>query len=606
MSFVIESVLDVILSIFIGTFQFLAESFIECFGINIGANFSSISSSSQEKTVSLANTISSYVAGNDTSLFSSMFPLNDYKVAFATLGVAIATLIFVLELIKVTASPVIGKQKDHPGTLLGKYALSLVGIIMSYRILIIVEYTANLFYIQFAKIALGNIEKSAAGTITISQGFSDYFSYGTVISDVAGVFISACLAGMLLMDFLKLMIEIVERYVVMGFLFFSSPVAFSTLASTASSNIFASWCKMFASEALLMITNSMFVGVFIQCIVSFSEVDKGMPWMIYGIMLVAWLKLGQRFDTYLNTLGLNTLTTGGQVSAAVGAFIGSTAGRFATKMAGKATGKGIEAGKNVATRGFNGFKDAVTGSASTSAQAAQVMTTKNGTERTTAQEASKLAKAHQAGLYDQMKRSGIPNADAINQALNGGERTPIGNSGPVTRNDLANALNLNDSAKAALNKADHVSTDGDGRIKMAFPDDSTLSIDTCGRNEGNFAAFGSNNVCSMDVGDITAGANGSNMAESIAKDIVNGANAVNPDGSLNNYAKGYMAAEKVRSEIFHEKQISSNIRYHKDTGNYEVYNSKDSFIITPTFNDEAGMKIPNTSYRKININEPTA
>lgn len=56
-------------------------------------------------------------------------------------------------------------------------------------------------------------------------------------------------------NYLKLLFEAAERYVLLGVLVYTAPVAFAMGASQATSNIFKSWCRMFGGQIFLLLMN---------------------------------------------------------------------------------------------------------------------------------------------------------------------------------------------------------------------------------------------------------------------------------------------------------------------------------------------------------------
>ena len=64
-------------------------------------------------------------------------------------------------------------------------------------------------------------------------------------------------------NYFKLMVECVERYLVVGVLAFASPLAFAMGASQATNPIFKSWCRMLGGQLLLLIMNVWTLRMFI-------------------------------------------------------------------------------------------------------------------------------------------------------------------------------------------------------------------------------------------------------------------------------------------------------------------------------------------------------
>ena len=63
-------------------------------------------------------------------------------------------------------------------------------------------------------------------------------------------------------NYLKLLLEAAERYVLLGVLVFTAPLAFSMGASQSTSGVFKSWCRMFGGQVLLLIMNAWCLRLF--------------------------------------------------------------------------------------------------------------------------------------------------------------------------------------------------------------------------------------------------------------------------------------------------------------------------------------------------------
>ena len=63
-------------------------------------------------------------------------------------------------------------------------------------------------------------------------------------------------------NYIKLLFEAAERYVLLGVLVFTAPVAFSMGASQSTSNIFKSWCRMLGGQMFLLVLNAWCLRLF--------------------------------------------------------------------------------------------------------------------------------------------------------------------------------------------------------------------------------------------------------------------------------------------------------------------------------------------------------
>lgn len=63
-------------------------------------------------------------------------------------------------------------------------------------------------------------------------------------------------------NYFKLLLETVERYIVVGVLCYTSPLAFAMGGSKATNQVFKSWCRMVGSQLLLLVLNVWFLRAF--------------------------------------------------------------------------------------------------------------------------------------------------------------------------------------------------------------------------------------------------------------------------------------------------------------------------------------------------------
>ena len=104
----------------------------------------------------------------------------------------------------------------------------------------------------------------------------DFASFNSVILAVVGVcangavaLISLILVLILAWNYIKLLFEAAERYVLLGVLVYTAPVAFSMGASQSTSNIFKSWCRMFGGQVFLLIMNAWCLRLFTSMVGAF-------------------------------------------------------------------------------------------------------------------------------------------------------------------------------------------------------------------------------------------------------------------------------------------------------------------------------------------------
>ena len=104
----------------------------------------------------------------------------------------------------------------------------------------------------------------------------DFSSFSSVMLTIIGVCANGAVALIVLIlvlilawNYLKLLFEAAERYVLLGVLVYTAPVAFAMGMSQATSNIFKSWCRMFAGQVFLLMMNAWCLRLFTSMVGAF-------------------------------------------------------------------------------------------------------------------------------------------------------------------------------------------------------------------------------------------------------------------------------------------------------------------------------------------------
>jgi len=90
-----------------------------------------------------------------------------------------------------------------------------------------------------------------------------------ICANGAVALIALILVLMLAWNYVKLLFEAAERYVLLGVLVYTAPVAFAMGASQSTGNIFKSWCRMFGGQVFLLIMNAWCLRLFTSMVGAF-------------------------------------------------------------------------------------------------------------------------------------------------------------------------------------------------------------------------------------------------------------------------------------------------------------------------------------------------
>lgn len=90
-----------------------------------------------------------------------------------------------------------------------------------------------------------------------------------VIANGSVALIALILILILAWNYIKLLFEAAERYVLLGVLVYTAPVAFAMGASQMTSSIFKSWCRMVGGQVFLLLMNAWCLRIFTSMIGNF-------------------------------------------------------------------------------------------------------------------------------------------------------------------------------------------------------------------------------------------------------------------------------------------------------------------------------------------------
>lgn len=104
----------------------------------------------------------------------------------------------------------------------------------------------------------------------------DFVSFQSVLLVIIGVCANGAVALIVLIlllvlawNYIKLLFEAAERYVLLGVLVYTAPVAFAMGAAQSTNNIFKSWCRMFGGQVFLLVMNAWCLRLFISMVGAF-------------------------------------------------------------------------------------------------------------------------------------------------------------------------------------------------------------------------------------------------------------------------------------------------------------------------------------------------
>ena len=217
-----------------------------------------------EKVMGVLDLITTSVLGAlgcNLDVFDRYFPAAQtmYSI-FVALGIGLVLLNWIWQLFRAFGSG-IGLEAEDP------IKLSLRSVL----------FTFIIYYSRDISDILLQIGGTPYNWIMVSDlpplSFANFSSVVTVIVGVCAngvvAIVTLILVLILAWNYLKMLFEVGERYVLLGVLVYTAPVAISMGASQTTSGIFKSWCHMLAGQIFLLAMNAWCLRLFTSMVGSF-------------------------------------------------------------------------------------------------------------------------------------------------------------------------------------------------------------------------------------------------------------------------------------------------------------------------------------------------
>lgn len=244
------------------------------------------------------------------------FLVTGYSI-FQAMGLAFAIVIGAASLYNIFLSA--GDARTSPVRVLVMTAAAVAMIYFGNNIAMLVVDFAKAPYDAFWSAPIGStgvVVEIPSMVLDVSALFAGGTLLGnavilTGVAKTAAIFIMSVAIAVALF---KLYVELFERYVMVGVTVYAfAPLAYATIASDQTMQIFKRWASMFIGQLILM---SLSVWSLKLILSGFA----GMSDLFQCFLVLACCRVAQRLDTYLSQLGLNVVTTGGNlIDEAIGA-----------------------------------------------------------------------------------------------------------------------------------------------------------------------------------------------------------------------------------------------------------------------------------------------
>lgn len=293
--------------------------------------------------------ISTLAATGNSGLLAGF---NAFSEGIRIIAVALASALFMYQLFATLWGPLFGaKQTQSIGNLIVR---GLVFIPLSYfmqDIMLAIFKTIQMMYngflnayrayegtglFQLGTDMLDSTELTEA--LGTALGAGDYF-----MGDMVALIISNLLMILIMWNFVKFLLEMMQRFVALVVYMYLSPLAAACGVSMGGSNILKQTMTLFLSSGVLWILNIWCVGITIALFnaVVFSNVEQFFLW---AVVTYGFIKIAQQLDDVFNAVGATNVRFSGSLlddlvsmEKAVGAV--AAVGSAASKIHGWAKGK---------------------------------------------------------------------------------------------------------------------------------------------------------------------------------------------------------------------------------------------------------------------------
>lgn len=260
------------------------------------------------------------------------------------IGITIAIMFLFMNFYRTLLHTLASDEVEHPFVLIVRFVMTVVLVFASFTICKYAVYLASYWY---AAMWNTSVDTSSL-TEGVFSGLSDKTAEVIGTNLVTNIVLAGPILVLFLMiaigwNYLKLILESVERYVLIAILSYSSPIAFAAFGSRTTARVLAGWMRVYASQFLLLTLNVWLIRTFNQAIARFitlggnaggvsTVVSSGQSsvtingtslvatgaaetgsYIMFLIVLLALLIAAQRMDSYLASTGLNVAQTGSKL-----------------------------------------------------------------------------------------------------------------------------------------------------------------------------------------------------------------------------------------------------------------------------------------------------
>ncbi len=256
-------------------------------------------------------------------------PVLNMNQIFGVIAYALATLLFFIEIYKSVFTTVFGKAQS-PIQVLVRYGITVLLITVSQQLIAPIIDLFTYFWDMTTTYTVIDEVDLAGGATLGAAGIGGILVSVFLAPAFAGISLITCIIFLVLLwilvrEVIKLIVEMLERYIVSCFLILFAPIGFSFLTSPTTERVFTSYITMFISQLFLLIINNLWLYSML-----YLMVNIGFSVTAY-IFVLAWVKTGQKVDELLQSLGLSVAKTGGDLFDSLGSMVYAAQNMFGSR-----------------------------------------------------------------------------------------------------------------------------------------------------------------------------------------------------------------------------------------------------------------------------------
>lgn len=268
---------------------------------------------------------------------------NFFSVTIGYVSMAMATVIVVCTILQYIIQLMHGEKVDSLTRIVWDICIGVILTVVGQRLLIlifdnIVAELSSAFADGAMSYSSADLNFLEASDVALS-GFSSgtMVSVGESVNGVATLILCVILLCVIGWNFITLVLECAERYVVCVFLILLSPLVFSTAVSGKTKATAKNWLEMYFSHCVLLILNIWVVGIARTALDNNVIGATYTELIVWALVTYAFLKMAQKVDDMMKAAGLHVTSTGsdplkdmigafGAVKGAIGATVGAIGG----------------------------------------------------------------------------------------------------------------------------------------------------------------------------------------------------------------------------------------------------------------------------------------